>query len=204
MSKLMRAKFVKSAVSTSDFPSEGLPEVAFVGRSNVGKSSLLNQLAGVQKLAHVSKTPGRTQVINFFRVENRFYLVDLPGYGFARVPLKVRKRWEGLVTSYLFRRNEIRLVLLVIDIRREPMPNDLEVRDLLERSGTSYTVVATKSDKLPHAALGRQRARLEETFVTEGKAPLITFSAVTRQGRKELWSVIEKHVREARQTRKAQ
>jgi GTP-binding protein len=143
-------------------------------------------------------------VINFFRVENRFYLVDLPGYGFARVPLKVRKRWEGLVTSYLFRRNEIRLVLLVIDIRREPMPNDLEVRDLLERSGTSYTVVATKSDKLPHAALGRQRARLEETFVTEGKAPLITFSAVTRQGRKELWSVIEKHVREARQTRKAQ
>lgn len=200
----MRAEFVRSAVSASDFPSEELPEVAFVGRSNVGKSSLLNQLAGVQKLAYVSKTPGRTQMINYFRVENRFYLVDLPGYGFARVPLKVRKRWESLVTSYLFQRNESRLVLLVIDIRREPMPNDLEVRDLLERSGTSYTVVATKSDKLPHAALGRQRARLEETFVTEGKAPLITFSAVTRQGRKELWSVIEKHVREAKQPRKAQ
>lgn len=204
MSKLLRAEFVKSAASPSDFPSEGLPEVALVGRSNVGKSSLLNQLAGVERLAHVSKTPGRTQLINFFRVDNRLYLVDLPGYGYAKVPLKVRKRWEGLVTGYLFRRIELRLVLLVVDIRREPMPSDLKVRDLLERSGSSCTVVATKSDKLSHAALGRQRVRLEETFGAEGKVPLITFSAVTRQGRKELWSVIEKHVREAKQTRKTQ
>jgi GTP-binding protein len=195
---------IGSAGKLEKLPEPSLPEVAFAGRSNVGKSSLLNQLVGPGRLAHVSKTPGRTQTINFFRVDNRFYLVDLPGYGYAKVPLKVRERWEGLVTGYLFERPELRLVLLVIDIRREPMPNDLKVRDLLERSGSSYTVVATKSDKLSHAALGRQRARLEETFGAEGKVPLITFSAVTRQGRKELWSVIEKHVREARQTRRTQ
>ena len=202
MGKIVRTEFLRSAAKATDFPPVHLPEVAFVGRSNVGKSSLLNRLAGVGRLAHVSKTPGRTQLVNFFRVENRFYLVDLPGYGFARAPLKVRSRWEGLVTSYLSQRRELRLVLLVIDVRREPMPNDLEVRNLLEASGASYIVVATKSDKLPHQALVRQRAKLEETFGANGKVPLITFSAVTSQGRKELWSVIEKHVREAKQALK--
>jgi GTP-binding protein len=204
MTKPVRAEFVKSASAPSDFPETGWPEVAFVGRSNVGKSSLLNRLAGVAQLAHVSKTPGRTQLINFFRVDERFYLVDLPGYGFAKVPLQVRKRWEGLITRYLFHRSELRLVLLIIDARRDPMPNDLEVRDLLERSGSSYVVVATKSDKISRAAMARQRVKFEDSFGTGGKVPLLTFSAVTNQGRKELWSVIEKHVRGATQTPKAQ
>ncbi len=100
MKKQVHAKFFKSASAPPEFPTTGLPEVAFVGRSNVGKSTLLNRLAGVERLAHVSKTPGRTQLINFFRMDERFYFVDLPGYGFAKVPLRVRKRWEGLITSY--------------------------------------------------------------------------------------------------------
>lgn len=204
MKKQVHAKLFKSASSPSEFPASGLPEVAFVGRSNVGKSSLLNRLAGVERLAHVSKTPGRTQLINFFRMDERFYLVDLPGYGFAKAPLRVRKRWEGLITSYLFHRSELRLVFLVIDVRRDPMPSDLEVRGLLDQSGIPFIVVATKSDKLSRAQLARQRAKLEQKFGAEEKVPFITFSAVTSQGRIELWRTIENHVREAMRVPKAQ
>ena len=196
MSKQPRAEFILSAAAAVDFPSDGLPEVAVVGRSNVGKSSLLNQLAGIKKLAAVSKTPGRTQLVNFFRVEDRLYLVDLPGYGFARAPAQVRKRWESLVTDYLFDRAAIRLVVLIVDARRDPMASDREVVDLLNRSGISYVLIASKSDKLSRAAMAKQRARLEEAFAAPGGVPFITFSAVTGEGRKELWNVIEKHVRE--------
>ena len=204
MKKQARATFFKSASAATGFPAKGVPEVAFVGRSNVGKSSLLNRLAGVERLANVPQTPGRTQLINFFRMDERFYLVDLPGYGFAKVPTRVRKRWEGLITSYLFHRSELRLVFLVIDVRRDPMPSDLEIRDLLDESGIPYVVVATKSDKLSRAQMARQRATLEQTFGAEEKVPFITFSAVTSQGRKELWRTIENHVREAMRAPKAQ
>jgi len=196
MSKKPRAEFVLSAAAPADFPSDGLPEVAVVGRSNVGKSSLLNQLAGIKKLAAVSRTPGRTQLVNFFRVEDRLYLVDLPGYGFARAPVQVRKRWESLVTGYLYDRAAIRLVLLIVDARRDPMANDREVVELLNRSGMPYVLIASKSDKLSRAAMAKQRARLEKAFAEPGGVPFITFSAVTGEGRKELWNVIEKHVRE--------
>ena len=193
-----RANFVLSAAASADFPSDGLPEVALVGRSNVGKSSLLNQLAGVKRLAAVSRTPGRTQLVNFFRVEDRLYLVDLPGYGFARAPVAVRRGWESMTTGYLFDRAEVRLVLLVIDARREGMASDREIRDLLDRRGMSYALVASKSDKLSRAAMARQRARLVETLAVPGGIPFITFSAVTGEGRKELWNVIEKQVRRPR------
>jgi GTP-binding protein len=196
MSKQPRAEFVLSAARPADFPSDGLPEVAVVGRSNVGKSSLLNRLAGAKKLAAVSRTPGRTQLVNFFRVEDRLYLVDLPGYGFARVPAEVRKRWESLVTEYLFDRAVVRLVLLIVDARRDPMSNDRDILELLHRSGLSYVLIASKSDKLSRAAMARQRAKLENAFAAPGGVPLISFSAVTGEGRKELWNVIEKHVRE--------
>jgi GTP-binding protein len=198
MSKQPQAEFVLSAAQSADFPSDGLPEVAVVGRSNVGKSSLLNRLAGAKKLAAVSRTPGRTQLVNFFRVEDRLYLVDLPGYGFARVPVQVRKRWESLVTDYLFDRAVVRLVLLIVDARRDPMRNDRDVLELLQRSGLSYVVIASKSDKLSRAAMARQRAKLEDALAAPGGVPFITFSAVTGEGRKELWNVIEKHVREPR------
>jgi GTP-binding protein len=196
MSKKPRAEFFLSAASPSGFPSAGLPEVAVVGRSNVGKSSLLNQLAGVRKLAAVSRTPGRTQLVNFFLVEDRLYLVDLPGYGFARAPVQLRKQWESLVTEYLLDRAAVRLVLLLVDARRDPMANDRQVVDLLNRSGISYVLIASKSDKLSRTAMARQRAKLEKAFAAPGGAPFITFSAVTGEGRKELWNVIEKHVRE--------
>ena len=204
MTKTPSVEFVRSAASARDFPKHDRPEVAAVGRSNVGKSRLLNQLTGVKRMAFVSKTPGRTQLINFFRfrVGDEMMLVDLPGYGFAKAPRATRQNWEALVTSYLFEREALCLVLLLIDVRRDPQESDLQVKALLDKARIPYTVVATKADKLSKSQLKRQRTILEEIYATKDGVPLITFSAVTNEGRKELWTVIERHVREARRAQK--
>ena len=204
MTKTPSVEFVRSAASAADFPKHDRPEVAAVGRSNVGKSRLLNQLTGVKRMAFVSKTPGRTQLINFFRfrVGDEMMLVDLPGYGFAKAPRATRENWEALVTSYLFEREALCLVLLLIDVRRDPQESDLQVKALLDKARIPYTVVATKADKLSKSQLKRQRTILEEIYATKDSVPLITFSAVTNEGRKELWTVIERHVREARRAPK--
>ena len=191
-------ELVRTAGDPRDFPPEELPEVAAVGRSNVGKSSLLNSLFGVKRMAFVSKTPGRTQVVNFYRVGSEMILVDLPGYGFAKVPAAIRGKWDRLVTSYLFERKALALVLLLVDVRREPMENDREVRDLLERAGLPYVVVATKTDKVSRGRLRSEMARLEKAYGASGNIPVIPFSAATNEGRKELWKTIRNHVREPR------
>ena len=198
MKKSLSVEFVTSAAKPSDFPKPDLPEVAIVGRSNVGKSSLLNRLTGAKRMAFVSKTPGRTQLINFFRLGDEMMLVDLPGYGFAKVPASVRQHWEKLVTAYLFEREAgLRLALLLVDVRREPMDSDIQVRDLLVQGEVAHAVVATKADKLSKSRVRQQRAKLERIYGADGKVPLITFSAVTNEGRNELWKVIEKHIRRA-------
>jgi GTP-binding protein len=189
---------IKTAGEPRDFPRAELPEVAAVGRSNVGKSSLLNCLFGIKGMAFVSKTPGRTQVVNFYRVGTEMVLVDLPGYGFAKVPAAVRQKWDSLVTSYLFERKALALVLLLVDARREPMENDRQVRDLLERAGLPYVVVATKTDKLSRGRLRSELAKLEKVYGASGNIPVIAFSAATNEGRKELWKTIMNHVREPR------
>lgn len=196
--KIDEVELVKSTARPGDFPAPDLPEVAAVGRSNVGKSSLLNRLAGVRKLAFVSKTPGRTQVINFFRMGEGLILVDLPGYGFAKAPATVRKQWEALVTSYLFERASERLVLLLVDLRREPLESDIQVRDLLEGAGVPYAIVGTKADKLSKSARATQLRKLRSVYGTADSIPIIPFSAVTSEGRKELWKVIERHMRAAK------
>ena len=202
MSKQRSVEFVKSAASLEDFPSDGLIEVAVVGRSNVGKSSLLNRLTGVKKLAFVSKTPGRTQLINFFRVDSDMYLADLPGYGFAKVPERVRKNWERLISSYLFDRAELKLALLLVDMRRDPMASDLQVRDLLTDAGVPIVVVATKADKLSGNKRAQQMSKLAKAFGTGPAGALLSFSAVTNEGRKELWTVIENQTRPAKRAPK--
>jgi GTP-binding protein len=198
MSKSSGVALIKTAAFPKDFPRSELPEVAAVGRSNVGKSSLLNRLVGVKGLAFVSKTPGRTQVANFFQVSSQFVLVDLPGYGFAKVPVAVRRNWEELVTAYLFEREQLALVLLLVDLRREPMESDLQVRDLLEEASVEYTIVATKADKVPRGRRQGAFAKLRGAYGSAERAPIIPFSAVTNEGRKELWTRIERQVREAR------
>ncbi|MEZ5401637.1 MAG: ribosome biogenesis GTP-binding protein YihA/YsxC [Bryobacteraceae bacterium] len=184
------ARFIISAARPEQFPGEDLPEIAFLGRSNVGKSSLLNAITGSPGLAKTSSTPGRTQTVNFFRVANRFLFVDLPGYGFARVPKEIAQSWKKLIESYLARRPGPDLCLVLLDARRGWMEKDLELREWLEFHGRKYIVAATKFDKLKsqkerHAALNRLNRY-------QAEAPAIPFSAVTGQGVREIWQTILK------------
>lgn len=174
-----RALFVTSAVTRTGFPPAALPEVAFVGRSNVGKSSLLNRLAGQHGLAHVSKTPGRTRMVNFFEVAGRYRLVDLPGYGYARAPETLRAGWENLVLSYLTGRDSLVLNLLLVDARRDPLKNDLRALELLRSSECQVAVVATKIDKLRSAQSAARLRQLSRAFGDEGRLMVIPCSTVS-------------------------
>lgn len=182
------AQFIMSAVRPGQFPPEGLPEIAFLGRSNVGKSSLLNTLTGVKGLAHTSSTPGRTQAINFFLVQDKWRFVDLPGYGYARVPRDLKDSWKQLIESYLARRASLALCCLLLDARRGWMDMDLELREWLQRQGLRCMVIATKMDKLKNQK--EQRAALSALHAQLGDAELVLFSAVTGQGVREIWQAI--------------
>jgi GTP-binding protein len=179
------AEFVLSANSLEQFPADGLPEIAFLGRSNVGKSSLINAITGHHELAFTSGTPGRTQSINFYRIERRLYFVDLPGYGYARVPLAAKIQWAKLIEKYLGERTTLALSFLILDARRGWMEKDLELKTWLEANGKPFRVVA-KIDKLNRSE--RQRGM---TAIGRNAEPL-PFSAATGQGVREIWQAISK------------
>jgi GTP-binding protein len=187
----MNVEFLTSAFRESQFPSPDIPEIAFAGRSNVGKSSLINILVNRKGLARTSARPGRTQSINFFTVDRRLYFVDLPGYGYARVPIKVKKSWEQMVETYLRRRSNLKAVVVILDIRRDLTSGDQQLLEWLEHYGVRSILVLTKADKL-----SRQRARARFGVVkgqcgkTSAADPLL-FSAKTRQGREVLLKKIE-------------
>jgi GTP-binding protein len=183
------ATFTASAGSAEQFPRDGLPEVAFLGRSNVGKSSLLNALAGVHNLARVSSSPGRTRTVNFFRVGNELYLADLPGYGYAEVPKAMREGWERLVTSYLVDREPLCLAVFLVDVRHEPMEGDLVLHRFLQQQGLPYVVAATKADKLGRGALNLRIRALRQS-VGAGAVAVLAVSGVTKAGVPELWRAI--------------
>jgi GTP-binding protein len=182
-----RAEFVAGAARVDRLPAPTLPEIALAGRSNVGKSALLNRLVGRRALARVSRTPGRTQQINFFSVDDRLVLVDLPGYGFARVPLSVKEQWRELVEAYLTARRPVRAVVVLVDVRRGIEADDARLLDFLAAHGRMAVVVATKVDKLGHAARLRALAAIGE----QSGAPPIAFSALTGEGTAEIWAKLE-------------
>lgn len=184
-----QAEFVLSAARPDQFPPPGMPEVAFLGRSNVGKSTLLNSLTGHHKLAHSSSTPGRTQAVNFFRVEDRILFVDLPGYGYARAPKSVSGGWRQLIESYLLHRERLVLSVLLVDARRGWMESDLQLKDWLEHHRRHYLVVATKVDKLNQRERNASQKAFRETYPD---GDLIWFSGLTGQGVKEIWQAIWK------------
>jgi GTP-binding protein len=189
--KIVNTRFVKSAVEPEHYPPAGLPEIAFMGRSNVGKSSLINSLLGVRALARTSSTPGRTQLINFFEINNAFYFVDLPGYGYARVPVEVKRKWGPMVEQYLANRSSLVLSIIITDLRHEPTQLDLQMKDWLQSRHKSFIVVATKADKLSG---NQSRAQLKHASAVFGDEQIIPYSAVTRSGADRIWKEITRRL----------
>jgi GTP-binding protein len=183
----LKTEFVVSAGKPEMFPGDRLPEIAFLGRSNVGKSSLINALTGQKGLAFTSSTPGRTQTINFYRVDGKFYFVDLPGYGYARVPPAHLLEWKKLIDAYLQERETLKLSCLILDARRGWMEKDLDLKRWLEHHGRPYLVVATKTDKLNRSELERSLRAIQKEGVE-----LLPFSALTGRGVREIWQAITK------------
>jgi len=189
----MAARFIISAVRPDQFPPEAEPEIAFLGRSNVGKSSLLNALlggnAGAGDVARVSRSPGRTQSINFFEVDGGFRFVDLPGYGFAKVPPQISRQWKNLIEQYLLDRPGLLLAVLLVDSRRGWMEKDVELRNWLELHQVPYLVVATKVDKLKsHKERHESLKALRAGYTGE----MLECSAVSGRGVREIWQAITK------------
>jgi len=189
--KITSATFVKSATSPEHYPRDGRPEIAFMGRSNVGKSSLINSLLGVRALARTSSTPGRTQLVNFFLINHAFHFVDLPGYGYARVPRDVKKLWGPMVEKYLATRPSLMLSIVITDSRHEPTELDLRMKQWLEAKEKPFIVVATKADKLSSNQL---RASLSRASAVLGTNEVVAYSAVTRSGAARIWKEITRRI----------
>jgi GTP-binding protein len=187
----MDAEFVISAARPDQFPVETLPEIAFLGRSNVGKSSLLNCLTGKTGLAFTSAKPGCTQLVNFYRVNGQFHFVDLPGYGYARVPKDITAHWKQLIEQYLLHRRSLELCFVILDARRGWMDKDLELRQWLEFHNRRYQVIATKTDKLrTQKEQRRQEAAIRSHSALESEP--LPFSAIQCRGVREIWQAIQK------------
>ena len=185
------AEFIKSATRPAHYPPADLPEIAFAGRSNVGKSSLINALVNRRGLVRTSSTPGRTQLINFFTVNGEFTLVDLPGYGFARVPLAVKKEWGPMIETYLGARDNLRGVVLILDVRRVPGDEDRQMLNWLRAYGIPPLLVVTKCDKVSK----NERARQGSVIAGELGVPvaeLTFFSALSKEGRDGVWERLER------------
>lgn len=190
--KVVSVEFLTSAVEPSHYPRESLPEVAFAGPSNVGKSSLINALVKRKKVARVSSTPGCTRFIQFIRVNNRFFFVDLPGYGYAKVPRMERKRWGTMIETYVRERRSLKLVVVVLDIRRDPSDDDRALLDWLRHVQVNFIVVLTKRDKVSKSEELVRRNLVKEKIGLD-EEPLL-FSARTGEGVSEVWKAIQRWI----------
>lgn len=169
---------------------DSFPEVAFVGRSNVGKSSAINTLLGRKKAARVSGQPGRTQLINCFRINEKLRFVDLPGYGFAKVPLAVKRKWGQMIENYLLNRTDLRLVVILVDVRHSIQEMDIQMVDVVKHYNIPFVIVATKADKLKRNALNKQVKKLREGFGAKA-SEFKVFSSLNGQGYDQVWTKIE-------------
>lgn len=191
--KISSAEFTKSAFDESHWTTDGRKEISFLGRSNVGKSSLINSLLSKKGLARTSNTPGRTQSINFFLINESFYFTDLPGYGYAKVSKTVRQSWGKMAEDYLSKRDELVLSVQLIDIRHSPMPLDRELQEWLIYNDRPHIVVATKADKLSNNQLKKS---LDEIRQIMPESTVIPYSSMTGKGKDEIWREIENALKE--------
>mgnify|MGYP001370977855 FL=1 len=187
--RIHSAEFLLSASTKRQFPAETLPEIAFAGRSNVGKSTLINSLLNRKKLVKTSATPGKTQLINFFKVNDKFYFVDLPGYGYAKVPESVRRKWQNLVEAYLSERKTLRNVVLIIDSRHNPTTQDRQLLEWLKYFQRPSLIVASKIDKLKRGQVKNHLQKIKNNLSIES-APL-GHSSMQYGSREEIWKKLD-------------
>ena len=188
--KVNQAEFVISAVGPGQYPDDALPEIALAGRSNVGKSSLINRMINRKNLARTSSTPGKTQHLNYYRINEDLYFVDFPGYGYAKVSKTQRQAWGSMIENYLLERETLRLILLIIDLRHPPSKDDELMYDWLKHHDLPVCVVATKADKIPKSRWQKHMKIIREALVMRAGDQLMLFSSEAGIGRDELWAQI--------------
>lgn len=176
---------------TSRLPENELPEFAFAGKSNVGKSSLINALMNRKAFARTSSQPGKTQTINFYNINNAFYYVDLPGYGYAKVSLEAKEKWGKMIERYLSRSRMLKMVFLLVDIRHDPSANDKSMYDWIVYNGYHPVIIATKLDKINRSQVAKHTKAIRQGLGMAPEDILIPFSAETKQGREEIWELLE-------------
>lgn len=188
---IKKAEIMISAVEPDQYPNTGWPEIALAGRSNVGKSSLINSLVNRKALARVGNTPGKTRIINFYNINDNLSLVDLPGYGYAKVSREEKQSWGKLAETYLNTRKNLNMILLLVDIRHDPTPDDVVMLNYIKESGREYAVIATKADKINRSEYKKHMNRIRIVLELEKECEIIAFSSLKRMGIEEVWSKIE-------------
>ena len=185
-------EFKISAVSPAQYPNDNLPQIVLVGKSNVGKSSFINTMVNRKKLARTSSEPGKTRQINFYNMDNKFYFVDLPGYGYAKASKTDIQKWSVMIEKYLQKRECLSGIILLIDIRHEPSKNDIMMYDWLKHYGYDIIIAATKSDKLNRSQIPKHLSIIKKTLNLSSEDKLIAFSGTAKTGVAELWAEIDK------------
>lgn len=188
-----KAEHVITAVKPNQYPATGYPEIAFVGRSNVGKSSIINTLVNRKSLARVGATPGKTRQINFYNVNDNFYLVDLPGYGFANVSKDMKASWENIIETYLYSRkgNNLKLIVMLVDIRHSPSKDDITMYQWLRGFGLNTLIIATKADKISRSQINPRINDIKKVLQLDNTVKVIPFSSEKRIGLEAVWSEID-------------
>lgn len=189
--KVHNVEMVISAVRPDQYPEDGLPEFALAGRSNVGKSSFINRMIGRKALARISSKPGKTQTLNFYKIEEQLFFVDVPGYGYAKVSKSEREAWGKMIERYFTGRQELKAVVQIIDLRHPPTADDRMMYDFLKHYNLPCIVIATKADKIPKGKWDKHKKIVKETLEMEKNDPLIVFSSETGLGFEEAWRTIE-------------
>lgn len=192
--KVTSAEIVISAVRHEQYPDDGLPHIALAGRSNVGKSSFINKMINRKALARTSSKPGKTQTLNFYLINEMLYFVDVPGYGYAKVSKSEREAWGKMIETYMTKSENLKVVLLIVDLRHPPSKDDVMMYEFLKHYEIPTIVIATKADKIPKGKWQKHIKDVKETLQLEKTDPLVLFSSETGQGKDEAWSTLFKYV----------
>lgn len=187
-------ELVISAVRPDQYPEDGLPEFALAGRSNVGKSSFINKMIGRRSMARISSKPGKTQTLNFYKIEEQLFYVDVPGYGYAKVSKSEREAWGKMIERYITDREQLKAVIQIVDLRHAPSREDVAMYDFMKHYGIPCIVIATKADKIPKGKWDKHKKVVRETLEMDKRDPLIVFSSETGLGKDAAWQEIEKRM----------